>query len=284
MSDERFACLQVDLPGQLGIDDGRYLLRARDGREESVLVVQTLGSPVRPSRRRRLRRVEPTNEPPEVPITRITVVDPRPSTSRDAAGELGRLAGDADAAEARVAEGLKTANALLRARRVAAADPYGRETSREGALAVRLGYGSGEGLAAGSLEEVVQVPHPDRQRRRAEALRPQERMAAILGGRQSVDACETLLLRARADLDQGLPREAALQLRIGLDALLAELPGRAGPEQEDDLAGLSARREAVHRAADQAVRGPLSAEHVSEVAQTLGVCERVLRRRQILSG
>jgi hypothetical protein len=284
VSDERFACVQVDLPGHFGIDDGRYLLRGGDGREEAVLVVQTLGSPVHPPRRRRPRRVEPMGEPPEVPLTRITVIDPRPSSSRDAAGELERTAGDPDAAEARVAKGLKTANALLRARRVAAADPYGRDASREGALAARLGYGSGEELAAGSLEDAVLVPQPDRPRRRAEALRPQERMAAILGGRQSVEACETLLLRARADLDQGFPREAALQLRIGLDALLAELPGRAGPEQENDLAALSARRETVHRAADEAARGPLSADRMSEVAETLGVCERVLRRRQILSG
>jgi hypothetical protein len=117
-----------------------------------------------------------------------------------------------------------------------------------------------------------------------EALRPQERLAAILGGRETIDACETLLLRARADMDQGLLREAALQLRIGLDALLAELPGRAGPDQEDDLAALSAQRQSVHRAAEAAVRGPLPADRGGELAETLGVCERVLRRRQILSG
>ena len=40
---------------------------------------------------------------------------------------------------------------------------------------------------------------------------------------RAVDACETLLLRARADLDAGRRREAALQLRVGLEALLVEL-------------------------------------------------------------
>ena len=47
----------------------------------------------------------------------------------------------------------------------------------------------------------------------------------MLGGRERVDVCETLLLRARADLDAGREREAALQLRVGLEALLAELKG-----------------------------------------------------------
>jgi hypothetical protein len=284
VSDQRFGCLQLDLPGQLGLDDGRYLLRGDDGREEAVLVVQTLGPPVRRPRRRRPRRIEPTGEPAQVPLTRLTLIDPDPSGRREAAAELERIAGDPETAETRVAEGLKITNAVLRARQVAAADPFGREASRDGPLAIRLGYGSGEDLAAGRLEEAVEVPAPDRRRRRAEALRPQERLAAILGGRQSIDACETLLLRARADLDGGFFREAALQLRVGLDALLAELPGRAGPDQERDLAALSAQRESVHRTADEAAGGPLSDERVGTVAETLGVCERVLRRRQILSG
>jgi hypothetical protein len=183
-----------------------------------------------------------------------------------------------------VSSGLKVANSVLRARQVAAAEPHGREASRDATLATRLGYGSGETLAAGRLEEGIEVPRPDRRRRRAEALRPQERLAAILGGRQSIDACESLLLRARADLDGGFSREAALQLRAGLDALLGELPGRAGPDQQEDLAALKARREAVHLAADEAARGPLSDERVDAVAETLAICERVLRRRQILSG
>ena len=283
MRDERFACVQLEVPGHLGLDDGRYLLRTEDGREEAVIVVQTLGAPIRRPRRRRPRRVEALGEPPEVPLTRLTVIRPQPSDSGAAAAELERTAGDPDATEARVADGLKTANAVLRARRVAAADPYGREVGREGATAVRIGYGTGEELAAGRWEQAVEVPHPDRRRRRAEALRPQERLAAILGGRQRIDACETLLLRAQADMDQGLPREAALQLRIGLDALLAELPGRAGPDQEEDLAALSAGRESVRRAAEEALRGPLSPGRSAEVAETLGICERVLRRRQILS-
>ena len=42
--------------------------------------------------------------------------------------------------------------------------------------------------------------------------RPQERLAALLGGRDAALACEELALRARGDLDHGRAREAALQL------------------------------------------------------------------------
>ena len=61
-------------------------------------------------------------------------------------------------------------------------------------------------------------------------LRPQERLAAILGGRDVALACEELALRARLDADAGRWREAAFQLRVALEAAIAELgpwPGRA---------------------------------------------------------
>ena len=56
---------------------------------------------------------------------------------------------------------------------------------------------------------------------------PEERFAALLGGREQALACEELVLRARADLDAGREREAALEARVALEALLAELPGQA---------------------------------------------------------
>jgi hypothetical protein len=115
-----------------------------------------------------------------------------------------------------------------------------------------------------------------------DALRPQERLAELLAGREGIDACETLLLRARADLDQGRHREAGLQLMPGLDALLAELPERGGPGQEEDLANLRERRESLARISAEALRGDLTAEQVQQITDALGVCERILRRRQAL--
>jgi hypothetical protein len=181
-----------------------------------------------------------------------------------------------------VTAALRTANALLRAHPIATQDPYGHELGREAALVVGTGYGTGEGLAEGRWEKAVEVPPPARRQRRAQALRPQERLAALLAGREPIDVCEVLLLRARADLDQGRDREAALQLRAGLEALLAELPENAGPDQEEDLAALDARREASVAAAEDALRAPLSEERVAELGETLRICQRVLRRRQAL--
>ena len=60
---------------------------------------------------------------------------------------------------------------------------------------------------------------------------PEERYAAILGGRDRGLAGEELVLRARMDLDAGRVREAALQARVALEALLAELPSGGTGEQ-----------------------------------------------------
>ena len=127
---------------------------------------------------------------------------------------------------------------------------------------MRIGYGSGEEVAAGRFTEArdvdVRASGASRRRRREEELRPQERVAAVLGGRERIDACETLLLRARADLDAGRHREAALQLRVGLEALLVELDGAlADPGHEEDMATLNERRSEVGEAANAALRGEL---------------------------
>ena len=283
----RFACVQLDVPGHLGLDDGRYLMRGGDHEDaEAVVVVQTLGgAPAgRRPRRRRPRPAEPGGDSPEVPLTRLTVIPAEPSELDAAAQELQRTAGDPEAAEARVTAGLRAVNAVLRAHRVTTHDPYGHEIGREAVLIARIGYGTGDGLAEGRWEEAVEIPQPGRSRRRAQALRPQERLAAVLAGREPIDVCETLLLRARADLDQGRTREAALQLRAGLDALLVELPADgAEGDQARDLAVLQERRESTAEAAQEALAGELSAKRGDDVAETLGICERVLRRRQILA-
>ena len=84
-------------------------------------------------------------------------------------------------------------------------------------------------------------------------------MAAVLGGREQVDVCETLLLRARADLDAGREREAALQLRVGLEALLVELKGAvADPGHERGHGELNSRRREAGEAANAALAGELT--------------------------
>jgi hypothetical protein len=105
----------------------------------------------------------------------------------------------------------------------------------------------------------------------------------VLGGREQADACETLLLRARADLDAGRGREAALQLRVGLEALLAELGDAvSNPDHREDMATLNERRAEAGEAANLALGGELPAARGEQVRELLEICERVLRRRRIL--
>ena len=246
-------------------------------------MVSTVGAPApRRRRRRRPRRADPDAGAEELPLTRLTVIPAEALDPEEAPRELERLGRDHDAAEERVQAALAVVNRVLRVHGMAMHDPHGHEISRDAVLAARVGHGGGEALAEGRWDGAVEVEPPERRRRRAEALRPTERLASILSGREELDVCEPLLLRARGDLDSRRPREAALQLRIGLDALLAEIdPGGEG-EQRDDLAALEGRREAVGRVAEAALRGDLSPDDLASVSEALAICERVLRRRQIL--
>ncbi len=188
-----------------------------------------------------------------------------------------------------LAEGIGLLNRALHAQAVAAADHLGQALAPERAAAVRLGYGSGEQTAAGdytaALEVDARAAGASRRRRREEGLRPQERVATVLGGRERLDACENLVLRARADLEADRPREAALQLRVGLEALLAELRGAvADPDHEADMASLAARREEASEAASAALGGELTAAQDHSVRELVALCERVLRRRRVLRG
>ncbi len=209
-----------------------------------------------------------------------------------AATWIEEIAADADALEDAAEEGLRLLNRALAAQRAAAGDPYVQELGLARAVAIRIGYGSGEQVAKGKWIQARELepgaPAPGRGGRRARrdaALAPQERLAAVLGGRESLDACETLLARARLDLDNGLDREAALQLRVGVEALLVELRGALeDPGHAEDMEELRQRRGDVGEAANAALRGPLDAGVVESVAELLAIAERILRRRRVLRG
>lgn len=254
-------------------------------------------------RRRRRERAKPADAEtgaPEVRITRLTVIRPGAFADRDEAERwLRDIAASSERADELLAEGIGIVNRALHAHRLATQDPHGGGVSAAYALATRLGYGTGDELADGRWSDALDVPAATGPRDRAEALRPQERLAATLGRHEASDACETLLLRARADVDAERIREAALQLRVGLEALLAELkPGAAptgvgGPadslssdhaaRQAEDLEALAGRRGITGEAASEALAGELSASRAAEVGETLRLCERVLRRRRILA-
>ena len=277
---ERFPFVQLELAGTIGLDPGRYLAREPD----RVLVVGIDDAP-EPARRRLRRRrpsgVEPDAAPPPLPLTTLTVVRAKPLGSlEDAEAWLAGLRESEEALDAEVDAALVLANAAVHAHRGAALDPNVADVSREHALAVYVGYGIGDELVEGRWKQALAAPRSAERQRRAQALRPQERVAAVLAGRESVAACEALLLRARADLDAGRDREAALQLRVGLEALLAEVEAGGDGAQAEHLAELEGRKRITGEAANEALGGQLSGERTAEVAETLLFCERVLRRRR----
>lgn len=217
--------MQFEFPWALGPADGRYVVRAAAGQAPShVLVLATLGAPERRwrSRGRGARPIAP--EPPPAPVTtaRATVIDAVPVTLREA--ERWLAAAGPEEAERALAQLARAVDA----HRLASADPSVREPALAQALAVRAGHGAGEQVADGRWDAARELaPARPPRRRRSAGLRPQERLAALLGGRDRALACEELTLRARGDLDRGRLREAALQLRAALDAALAELTAEA---------------------------------------------------------
>ena len=120
-----------------------------------------------------------------------------------------------------MADALAVLNRALAAQRVAAADPLQADADPARALAARVGYGLGEQVAEGDWESARELRAP--RERRSRALVPQQRLAALLSGRDVALACEELALRARGDLDAGRQREAAMQLHLALEAAVAEL-------------------------------------------------------------
>ncbi len=285
-----FGFAQFDFAGRLAVADGRYVVR--DGERERVLVVEALGAPPSTRRRRRRPRAAKAGETPaELPLTRITAVRAFEAFEDEvsAGAWLETVSADEATAERIVDEGIDELNRALHANAVAGGDPHPQTVSPSRAIAVRIGYGSGEELVDGMFSAATEIDPgrgPISQRRqRDEELRPQERVAAVLGGREQLDACETLLLRARADLDAGRNREAALQLRVGLEALLVELDGTmSDPGHHEDMAALDTRRQEVGDLANAALHDNLGPQQLESLSELLSISERVLRRRRILGG
>jgi hypothetical protein len=257
----------------LGPPDGRYVSRPGASDEpEHVIVLRTQGAPQRGVLRGRVPRKRESGEVEPVPTARVSVVRAAPFGSREEAESwLGELRAEKGALEAEAARGAAALNRFLRAHRAAAADPWGRDASPEHALVVRVGYGDGDQVAEGRYHAAYELPRKPRSSRKRADLAPAERLAAIVGGREQQLASEELVLRARADLDAGRPREAALQARIALEAMLAELG--AG-----ELQGLDAYRAQVGEAANSALAADPPEELQSAVVEAVDGMERALRQ------
>jgi hypothetical protein len=271
--------VQFEFGFLLGPADGRYLTRkAPDEEPELVVVLGTQGA----QQRRLIKGRRPTaveaSEPEPVPTVRATLIASSPFDSHaDADRWLANVSSGNEPLHREVDAAVRSLNGVLRAHRAAALDPYARDVDADRALAVRIGYGNGEQVADGRYAKAYELPPGKRKpRRRREQLAPQERLAALLGGRDKLLAGEELALRARGDLDAGRPREAALQARVALEALIAEL----GAENRD-VGGLSALREQIGRAANAALTGDPPADLAQAVSDAVEAMERELRRRAL---
>ncbi len=189
------------------------------------------------------------------------------------------------AGEGELASDLAVLVRALHAYRLASADPLVRSVGRRDALVARIGFGAGEEVADGRWTDAHELRLGATKRGRTERLEPQVRFAAILTGRDQALACEELVLRARLDVEEGRPREAALQALVALDAALAELEAdAAGPALRERLEELRARREQTERSARTAVTGSLSAGDQEAIAFTLARIEAALRARRVARG
>jgi hypothetical protein len=281
--DRLYRFVQFEYPWPLGPADGRYLVRDHAGEDAHHVLVLAAHATTTGRRGRRWGREPPASSAPaETGLTRATVVDT--AAVDDEAGRRWLEAATAGSGrDAAVAEGLRWLNFALRAHRAAAADPGVHDVTAEQALVVRLGYGAGFEVADGAWSAAREVGDrrgaPARPSRR-DALRPQERLAALLAGRDAVLACEEMVLRARIDLAGARPREAALQAHLAVEAAVAELAAfRAEPAVAERLPAVHAAREPLAAAANEALQGGPSEATMAAVEAGLRAVEAALRAR-----
>jgi hypothetical protein len=181
-------------------------------------------------------------EPDEVPLTRVTVTGAEElAGAEQASAWLESVVGDPQRRAAEVRSATLVVNRAMHALRAGATDPMVADVAATRAMAIRIGYGSGEELAEGRWTEARQLPPPGRGR--YEEVDPQSRVAAVLAGRDRVHPAETMLLRARLDAEQGREAEARLCMAAA-EAALEEDPG----EREEEIRqGLAALRERLER-------------------------------------
>jgi hypothetical protein len=239
---------QIDLAGTLPLPDGRYVTRPEGEPDAApdVLALRTLGAARARSRRRRGRPVPLAGEPGAAPLqlTRVTLVKARPLEREDEAADwLSRVSSDEQLAEQLLEETTRTVNRALLAHRVAAPDPYATD----------------EDVADGRWRAAVELPETQRRGLRSElidSVGAQERVAAVLGGRDSVAPYEVLLVEAELAARERRRDLAALTLAAALESLaraggdVGAAAGAARELQDRALGG----REIDERALSEALR------------------------------
>ncbi len=281
-----FAFVQFDLPFNLPITDGRYIIRRHtDGADVLVLSGPRAGRSRRFGRWK-LRSADSTAPLPETGTTATITVAEKFSDKEGAAKWLADRSISVEAAENQVQEALKLLNSALAAHRLASSDPYASELTRNDPVTVRIGYGRGEQIAEGEWSDALEMPAPEDQkgrRKRKQMLDPQTKFAAILSGKETVLLAEELMLRARLDLNSDRPRHAALQADLALEALLAETEQseeELSEKQQEDLEWLKSNEKKLEGIADSALTGDIEPEAVSVVDDVVARMERFIRRHR----
>lgn len=249
---------------------------------DDVRRVLVIGGLDAPRRRRRTARPRPASgDAVPVEVTRATVIDAAPLGEPEAADAWLERATGPNAGTV-MAEALALLNRAVAGHRLGAADPWLPDADPARALVCRVGYGTGEQVAEGDWEAARDVPRPAPRAARSLVLAPQERLAALLSGRDVAPACEELLLRARGDLEHGRPREAALQASIALAAALAELEAwRDAGDMAARIAELATHRDPVAAAAAAALRAAPDAADMAAVEAAVTRLEAALRARLV---
>lgn len=221
-----------------------------------IVVVQTVEAHLA----RRARRLREAPSPGEVDLTRVTVIDASPSRAPQDDSE-------------RVDVALSIVGRALTAHRVAIVEPSDPGSPPE-PLATRVGVGTGPQVADGLWMEAREPKLPRRRTSRRRPPASDERFAALLGGRQEFPACALVALRARADLNAGRTREAALMIEAALGAARNELRGKIGPARREELAAHSGSAAA---AAEAAREGPVDAAVMADAEAALSRLEAALK-------
>jgi hypothetical protein len=218
----------------------------------------------------------------------VTVIDPVPLSAE---GQARAWLADLDR-EREIASAAGVVNRVLHLHRLAAADPHIHEVAPLQALVIRAGWGEGEQVADGTwlhareLDATAGSRRRRGRRERSAALRPQERLAMLLGGRAGSLLCEEHVLRARADLDAGRLAHAAIELDAAYALALPELAGERRQDLTVRLAELQKLHGQVQELASQAhaiasaqKREQPAPPDAEVLAHLLGRLEAALRAR-----
>ena len=168
-------------------------------------------------------------------MTRVTITGDRLDDPGAGSAWLKEMMGSGGGGADEVRAATRIVNRALTALRAAARDPLVQDIGATRALAVRLGHGTGDELADGRWTEARELARP--RRGRLDDVDPQSRVAAVLAGRDEVHPAETLMLRARLDVQQGRLAEARYELRAAR-AALQEQPSSRQKELMKELAGI----------------------------------------------